>query len=405
MATVFDNVPALQGPPDITNALQMLSEGLEMRHERKKEEAKNLLAQTIGGQLSGGDFQGAAGTAFAAGDLTTGLKVHELSLEGKKQFAETVSRYATLADTPEKWEALRGPLTALTNEDPGDFETGRAALLAEFGDLDTILSANDKSVDNARADEQLAIQRERLRIAQAGSGVPKAPAGFERTPDGDLSYEVGGPHDPEVIARETAARQTEKPSRPMPQAAINKLTESGSTYEDFRRLGETFQDRYGGAGAEWVGNVENWIGRNTNLGDTDQAQFWQDYQNQKNLIRNELFGSALTATEKSEFDKANINPGQSAVTIRRNLQRQGAATQRAARKLAGVYIKMGYSAEAVEAAIGMPLAELGPGPDGDLIAAPSSAPSPGLPKVGQVEDGFRFLGGDPRKAESWEPVR
>ena len=154
MASVFDAVPALQGPPDIGNPLKMLFEGLAERRERQKEDDKALLTRTIGSKISDGDYEGAEAAAFGSGDLATGLKVHELSLEGKKKFAETVQRHVMVA-TPETWPGLRQNLINLTGEDPGeDFEAAKAEMLADYGDIDTILSANERATDNARADER-----------------------------------------------------------------------------------------------------------------------------------------------------------------------------------------------------------------------------------------------------------
>jgi hypothetical protein len=107
-----------------------------------------------------------------------------------------------------------------------------------------------------------------------------------------------------------------------------------------------------------VGELQNTIGRNVGGGYGEQAQWWQDYQTQKNTVRHALFGSALTATEKAEFDKAAITPGMSDETVSKNLQRQKMIAQRAARKLAAAYAKSGYSSEAIEAAVGVPMSEL-----------------------------------------------
>lgn len=153
---------------------------------------------------------------------------------------------------------------------------------------------------------------------------------------------------------------SDKPSRPLPQNAINALTEAGSTYEDFRRLSGSFDDGYGGFISDTAGNAANWSGRNLpGTGFAESAQWWQDYQNQKNIVRNKLFGSALTATEKGEFDKANITPGMQPTTIRANLQLQHDAALRAAKKLAQVQVLQGYSPDVIEAAIGLPLGDIG----------------------------------------------
>jgi hypothetical protein len=152
----------------------------------------------------------------------------------------------------------------------------------------------------------------------------------------------------------------------LPFGVVKELGERGGSYGDFSRLADGFTDSYGGYRSEKVGEAANWAARNLGVGNEEASTWWQDYQGRKNLIRNQLFGSALTATEKAEFDKANINPGMTPQAIRRNLALQKQATQKAAAKLAGAYVKMGYETEQIEAALGVPLAQLG-------IAAPSRA--------------------------------
>jgi hypothetical protein len=167
-------------------------------------------------------------------------------------------------------------------------------------------------------------------------------------------------------------------SKELPFGVIKELGDRGGTFGDFSRLTETFTDTYGGYKLERAGDVANWTARNLGMGDQAGAQWWQDYQNQKNLVRNQLFGSALTTTEKAEFDKANINPGMTPQAIRDNLTRQHAATQRAAAKLANVYVQMGYGPEQIEAALGVPLQALGIGPRSGGAPQPGGMPG-GMP--------------------------
>ena len=157
--------------------------------------------------------------------------------------------------------------------------------------------------------------------------------------------------------------------RPLPNAAIKELTETGGTATDFQRLTGSFQDSYGGFKAETVGDFDNWLKRNITGDQSGQAQWWQDYQNQKNIVRNKLFGSALTATEKVEFDKAQITPGMRSDQIKLNLKRQEDLSLKAARKLAKAYSAGGYSEEQIEGALGISLKDLGIGGSGGQNAS------------------------------------
>lgn len=142
------------------------------------------------------------------------------------------------------------------------------------------------------------------------------------------------------------------------------IREMGKTGEGFVQLGQMlnkFQDAYAGygAGGDWA----NWEARNFGTGIGGQSdegsQWWQQYQSRKNLVRNELFGAALTATEAAEFNKADISPDMRPSQIRENLTRQREIVTRAARKMARTRLEQGADPDAVESAFDVPLTELG----------------------------------------------
>lgn len=188
-----------------------------------------------------------------------------------------------------------------------------------------------------------------------------APAGYRSTPEGNLEFIPGGPADP---------AQKQRPEKPLPMGAINSLADIGGQAQSLERMKGGFQDRYGGN--VMLGELSNTIGRT--FGDsTGQSQWWQDYQNVKNQIRNKLFGSALTETERVEFEKAQITPNMDSQQIKINLARQEALAQQAARKLARAYLSSGYSPEAVEGALGIPL---------DALEQPREVPGYAPPQPG-----------------------
>ncbi len=152
------------------------------------------------------------------------------------------------------------------------------------------------------------------------------------------------------------------------QKAISELGEQGGAYSTFDSLEKQWNDSFGGYKIPGVGDAVNWAGARgfTGADKEAQANWWSDYQTQKNLIRNKLFGSALTATEKGEFDKANISPDMKPEAIRRNLIRQKEAARAAAAKLARGHASQGYSKEAIEESLGLKLDELGDGKMRDL---------------------------------------
>jgi hypothetical protein len=162
------------------------------------------------------------------------------------------------------------------------------------------------------------------------------------------------PNDPRVrFAPRGSSRQLARP-------VINDLVAKGEGAFKTGQLAETFKDDYGGWKAGMVGDAANAIARNTGIGNTGAATWWQDYGRYRNVVRNQLFGSALTGYEGSQWEKADITPGMTPETIRANLKIQQQAADRAARKLARVYVKQGYDQEAIEEALGVSLDDLEP---------------------------------------------
>ncbi len=223
-------------------------------------------------------------------------------------------------------------------------------------------AAREQALTLAR-EQQAALQAERLALQQQ---MQEATLANQRT-----IADQGNQTRRDVASMNNQTRLdvlAGKPPKSIPPSAIKDLTEVGGTATDFNRLSDTFKDDFGGNKFGIVGDAQNFVGRNIGMGYGDQAQWWQDYQNQKNIVRNRLFGSALTVTEKAEFDKAQINPGMLPSQITENLARQKDSAARAARKLAGAYKAGGYSEEQIEAALGISMNDL---------AAPKAPRSPG----------------------------
>ncbi|MFX1725011.1 hypothetical protein [Stenotrophomonas sp. AS1] len=175
-----------------------------------------------------------------------------------------------------------------------------------------------------------------------GEGGGKAPSGYRYLPSGDLEPIPGGPADK---PRDGGGKALNAPT-------INKLAGDADKLANLDGLVNTFQDSF--AGNKVGGNAENLMGRLGLPGATPgQSDWWQKYDRQKNVVRNELFGAALTPSEQAEFDKADINANMAPATIKKNLAAQQAVIQRALKRQARTWAAQGYSADALREATGM----------------------------------------------------
>jgi hypothetical protein len=169
----------------------------------------------------------------------------------------------------------------------------------------------------------------------------------------------------------------------LPPKVVSDMGERGTAIQDQDRYATTFKDSYGGKGVfGFGGELANSIARkDLGVGDKEAAGWWQDYDRHKNVVRNQLFGSALTAPEKQAFEAADITPGMDPAMIRNNLRVQNEAARRAAKKLADYYVKTGRPTEQIEAAMGVPLSSLD---------APPPAPPAGGGAGETVIDGYKI---------------
>ncbi len=166
----------------------------------------------------------------------------------------------------------------------------------------------------------------------AAQGPDKLSAYMSLNPDGSI-LQVGNPDS--VLIAQMKADAAKAKGRPLPFSATQSMSKQASSVDVLGGLANNFQDKFAGVTPfGTLGEVENWAAsRFPKLGMQEQGQWWKQYADQTNIVRNELFGSALTATEKAAFDKANIDPGMSPSEIRTRLRDQQAAAAAAYNKL------------------------------------------------------------------------
>lgn len=308
--------------PDVNNILAAGAKGYAMGNQMRQQNAMSLAGQS----LAQGDQTSAKNALYNAGEVESGLKMEDHFRQAARQAdADKLAKAQRFNDVignlvlsvkqlppeaqPEAWKAAIGHaksagLDVSKYEDPST--------------MDFILAQSDKTKELLG----LELQRRRTEMATQKATAPKK-----------RSFSVN---------------------------EATKLAEKGATLESIKRFGDSFNEDFAGYGRGGEGMMT--IARNLSIltGPTTEsaATWWQDYNRYKNVVRNELFGSALTESEKAAFDEADINPNMDPKAIRRNLDIQKRATQSALRKAANALAASGYSQEAIEGAIGAPMDEL-----------------------------------------------
>lgn len=131
----------------------------------------------------------------------------------------------------------------------------------------------------------------------------------------------------------------------LPTPVAKELTKRAEAADATKRFAESFKDQFGNKTVlgDWDNTGKRIFGDNTG-----QAQWWQDYAFHRNQIRNELFGSALTASEKTEWEKADIGPRMDAAEIKKNLDRRAKIEERALNRQIRANQAAGYNRQQIE---------------------------------------------------------
>jgi len=145
--------------------------------------------------------------------------------------------------------------------------------------------------------------------------------------------------------------RTEDGGKPLPSTQEKIITQENDTLSALIRANSTFRNDY--AGNTVTGNLENTVqGLFGGFGSEGQRDWWAAWRATDNVIRNGLFGSALTPGEKAAYEATTINPRMDPAEIRRNMTRRLEIAKIGVRRLRETALANGYSREAVDAAIG-----------------------------------------------------
>lgn len=193
-------------------------------------------------------------------------------------------------------------------------------------------------------------------------------------------------HDTDVLnqKREAAGQ------KPLTVGEVTKLQGLAGRVENADRFKDKFQDSYAGL----TGDISRAVGTYSPIA-TENAKntsaFWNDYQAHKNAVRHDLFGSALTAQEKGEWEKSDINSTMQPDMIRRNLQRRAELERRAYEKIEAA-VSSGSRADQINAL--RPSAAPNSGSTSGTWAPPASERTYSPAEATRLPKGTRFKGSD-----------
>lgn len=180
-------------------------------------------------------------------------------------------------------------------------------------------------------------------------GPPKQPEWHRMTPDevraeglpeGSYLRNVNGDIKP------VAGTKPSSQSKPIPASTEQKLSDQFGIYTALQQAADSFDSSYFG---NPLGGMENAMQRYLpgSPGTPGQAEWWAAFRSTDNLIRNQMFGSALTAQEKKAYEETTVSPAMNAKTAAQRILKRRDIIQGALRRRARVLAAQGYNQEAI----------------------------------------------------------
>lgn len=177
-------------------------------------------------------------------------------------------------------------------------------------------------------------------------GLPEDVA-FQRSPDGKVEAISGQ-------SKNTAQAKS------IPNAAAKPVEDAVGNLVALKTSAQSFRPEYGGYTV--TGGLTNQIQSVANVGPEGQRDWWANFQSTDNLIRNSLFGSALTEGERKAYEATTISPRMAPAQIKKNLVRRASIIEGALNRKKKFFKANRYDPEAVDALFdtGMVPAEAAP---------------------------------------------
>lgn len=137
-----------------------------------------------------------------------------------------------------------------------------------------------------------------------------------------------------------------RPGRAVPDGTAKRVETNVAIRDGLQRAVQGFQDDF--AGNRITGGLESSLQGVFGTGTPGQRDWWADFRSLDNQVRNDLFGAALTATEKAAYEATTISERMNPAEVRKNLKRRLEIVTKALNRQQNFLKKNGYNAEAVD---------------------------------------------------------
>ncbi len=289
------------------------------------------LASAIAVASQSGDMSPEEAQALGSLPFEQFMAQRPMLLRRGEELAKSLEAEGKAADETRK-VAEEGRKVAGEKRTQTTFDTNLPAVAAKA-------LADKKIADATAADPNLLNPAQKMQAENAKAATLRAEKAAKEQQRHNLATEAA------ANRRAAAAEAGKGEGRGLNEQAINKLEGNKALSDKLGNLEATFQDDF--AGLPLLGGLENIVGKmggeSIGLTTPGQTDFWQEYQTFVNQVRKELFGSALTATEKGEFEKAMVDPSTAPVVVKSNLARQKKVIDDALNRRAQAYGAGGFN--------------------------------------------------------------
>lgn len=258
-----------------------------------------------------------------------------------------------------------------------------------------VIYGRPKPVDPYKARDQ-ELQEGAFGLSQRDQTLQEDAARRAAAKDARDQLEWSATHNPDG----TKKSAVDAAGKPLPAWASNPYEQQIGVLSGVAGGLNRFKDEY--AGNTVTGGLENTIqGSFSSFGSEGQRDWWAQFGSTDNVIRNDLFGAALTDSEKAAYAATTVNPSMDPNEVRKNLKSRRDILSSALTRKTNFLKAQGYSKDAIEALAGEYAQELGAAvvaPDAPPPTAPDGGDKNKIASATRRADGmYEIVWGDGRK--------